>query len=56
MSGCIGEVAWSVGTQGQKGYRWYQGHWGVPRGVGVVRVISGVVGGVRGVLGRWQGV
>ena len=32
--GCIEGLAWSVGTQGQKGYLWHQGTLRAPRGVG----------------------
>ena len=37
-----------VGTWAQKGYRWYKGALGDPRGV---RELLGGSGGVRGVLG-----
>ena len=37
MSGCIGQLAGSVGTQGQKGIGSIRGHWGLLWGVGVFR-------------------
>ena len=29
-------LAWSVGTQDQKGYRWHKGHWGLLGVLGVL--------------------
>ena len=53
VSGVYWGLAGSVGTQGQKGYRWHMGHLRIPRGIGDVvhhMGASGDVGGVRGVL------
>ena len=45
---CVfGGLAGSVATQGQKGYRWHKGHWGLLGVLGAIRVcIWGLVGNV----------
>ena len=64
--GSIGRLAWSVGTQGQKGYRWHKealGLLGVYRCQGATRECQGASGGVgcEGCIGagkkcRYSGV
>ena len=53
----------SVGTQGQKGYRWHKGHWGFLEGVGGTGDVLGAdrecrysgarrgIGGIRAIGG-----
>ena len=50
-------VIWKVMTIKTQEYWWYQGHWGAPRGVGMIKGCwrAWGVGGVR-VYWGWQGV